>query len=112
MTSLDDVSALIAALERDLPLARSCVDQGDGLRSPALGGRVSGGGGSDPVGELAVAGYPEPDADGRLRRPEPKEAAGARGRLQQAERYIERERVELVNAYADAHRRTKEEKHG
>ena len=111
---LADVSTLIAALERDLPLARSCVDQGDGLRSPNLEGRVSGGGGSDPVGELVVAGWPEPDPDEDAK-PKPKkptESNAAKARLERAEADIAAARVQLVNAYADAHRRTKETTHG
>lgn len=98
---LADLSALIGYLEHDYKLAKSCVDQGDGLRSPNLEGRVSGGGGSDPVGELVVKGWPEPKDDEDEAK-QPRKSNAAKARLEDAEADIAAAKVQLVNAWADA----------
>ena len=105
MNLLAEVSVLIDQIGRDRPLAHSCVDRGDGLRSPTFDPRVSGGGSSGSVQERVVEAADTRDDQGRLRH-------NPAAKLAQAEDDLQRARVELVNAYADAHRRTKEETHG
>lgn len=98
VTSLPEVSSLITELQHWLPRAKALHGTGDGLRSPSLEARVSGGGGRTSTVEAAVLAGDAKADDGQPRR-------SAAARLAQAEAHIAAARIELAHAWVEARRR-------